>query len=69
MDAVEHSQESTASPDGRQIRELLPLRRRRFVLRAEFAARSRGAAAIDLDAFRADQSVAAKQDVASPYES
>ncbi len=39
-----------------RIGELIPpLQRRRFVTRQEFAAMSRNAPAVDLEAFRADQ--------------
>ena len=56
MDAVEGGQAFTVTRDGHPIAELLPLRRRRrFVPRSEFAAMSRTAADISLDAFRADQ--------------
>src|SRR6202012_6265234 len=62
MDAVEHGQAFTETRDGHSIGELVPLRqRRRFVSRAEFVALSRTAPAIDADAFRADQDVAADQ--------
>ncbi|MEV0189394.1 prevent-host-death protein [Kitasatospora purpeofusca] len=48
------------TPDGREGVEPIPLRRRRwFVPRAEFAARSRSTPAVCLDAFRADQEAAA----------
>jgi prevent-host-death family protein len=56
MDAVERGQAFTVTRDGHRIGELVPLRQRcRFVSRAEFAAMSRAAPAIDADAFRADQ--------------
>jgi prevent-host-death family protein len=56
MDAVQNGQSFTVTRDGRPIGELIPLRRRRrFVSRAEFAAMSRAAPTVDLDAFRADQ--------------
>ncbi len=56
MDAVESGTAFTVTRDGREIGELVPIRRRRrFVARAEFAAMSRTAPAIDLDRFRADQ--------------
>src|SRR5438046_9415398 len=59
MDAVERGQAFTVTRDGHRIGELVPLRqRRRFVSRAEVAAMSRAAAAIDADAFRADQAAA-----------
>jgi prevent-host-death family protein len=62
MDAVESGQAFTVTRDGRSIGELVPLRqRRRFVSRVEFAAMSRGASAIDPEAFRADQEAAAEQ--------
>ncbi len=48
------------TPDGREGVEPIPPRRRRFVPRAEFAAGSRSAPAVSLDAFRADQEAAAE---------
>jgi antitoxin (DNA-binding transcriptional repressor) of toxin-antitoxin stability system len=69
MDAVEHGQSFTVTRDGHQIGELIPLRRRhRFVSRREFAAMSRNAPAIDLDAFRADQDALLDQEADDPYE-
>ncbi len=68
MDAVENGQAFTVTRDGHRIGELIPLRRRRrFVPRQEFAAMSRGAPAIDIDAFRADQDAALDHDAGSPY--
>jgi prevent-host-death family protein len=68
MDAVENGQAFTVTRDGHRIGELIPLRRRRrFVPRQEFAAMSRTASAMDLDAFRADQDAAADQDIADPH--
>lgn len=59
MDAVERGQAFTVTRDGHRIGELIPLRRRRrFVTREEFAAMSRGAPSMDVDAFRADQDAA-----------
>lgn len=59
MDAVERGQAFTVTRDGHRIGELIPLRRRRrFVRREEFAATSRGAPSMDVDAFRADQDAA-----------
>ena len=56
VDAVAEGQSFTLTRDGRPIGRLLPLRQpRRFVSRREFAAGSRAAPAVDLDAFRADQ--------------
>ena len=68
MDAVENGQAFTVTRDGHRIGELIPLRRRRFVPRQEFAATSRGAAAIDIEAFRGDQDAASDQDTATPYD-
>jgi prevent-host-death family protein len=69
MDAVEHGQSFTVTRDGHRIGELIPLRRRRrFVSRAEFAAMSRNAPAVDLDAFRADQDAAFDHETDSAYE-
>ena len=63
MDAVEGGQAFTITRDGREIGELIPIRRRRrFVPRADFATASRNAAAIDLAAFRANQNAAADHD-------
>ncbi|KLO28235.1 prevent-host-death protein [Mycolicibacter heraklionensis] len=68
MDAVQHGQAFIVTRDGHQIGELIPLRqRRRFVPRAEFAAMSRGAPDISIDAFRADQDATADHDADGPY--
>jgi len=69
MDAVEHGQSFTVTRDGHPIGELVPLRRRRrFVSRDEFAAMSRNAPGVSLDAFRADQDAAADHDASSAYD-
>jgi len=69
MNAVERGQAFTVTRDGHRIGELIPLRRRRrFVTREEFAAMSRGAPALDLEAFRADQEAAADQLTTDPYD-
>lgn len=69
MDAVERGQAFTVTRDGHRIGELVPLRRRRrFVTREEFAAMSRSAPRLDLDAFRADQEAAQEQRVTDPYD-
>lgn len=69
MDAVQHGQSFTVTRDGHQIGELVPLRRRRrFVTREEFAAMSRNAPRVDLEAFRADQDAAIDQEMTSPYD-
>jgi len=67
MDAVEGGQAFTVTRDGREIGELIPVRRRRrFVPRADFATASRHAPAIDLAVFRADQDAAADHDAGIP---
>jgi antitoxin (DNA-binding transcriptional repressor) of toxin-antitoxin stability system len=56
MDAVAHGHAFTVKRNGHQIGELIALlRHRRFVSRTEFAAMSRNAPQVDLEAFRADQ--------------
>ncbi|GGK77445.1 type II toxin-antitoxin system Phd/YefM family antitoxin [Streptomyces flaveus] len=68
MDAVQNGQSFTVTRDGHRIGELIPLRRRRrFVPRGEFAAMSRTAPDISLNAFRADQDAAADQELDDPY--
>jgi antitoxin (DNA-binding transcriptional repressor) of toxin-antitoxin stability system len=68
MNAVQAGQAFTVTRDGHQIGELIPLRRRRrFVPRGEFAAMSRSAPDISLDAFRADQGITADQEPDDPY--
>lgn len=68
MDAVQNGQAFTVTRDGHHIGELIPLRRRRrFVPRGEFAAMSRAAPDISLDAFRADQDATADQTPDDPY--
>jgi prevent-host-death family protein len=68
MDAVQAGQSFTVTRDGHQIGQLVPLRRRRrFVSRQEFAAMSRNAPSISLDAFRADQDAVAEQYPGDPY--
>ncbi|MBC3190441.1 type II toxin-antitoxin system prevent-host-death family antitoxin [Pseudonocardia sp. C8] len=67
MDAVEGGQSFTVTRDGHEVGELIPLRRRRrFVDRDGFAAMSRHAATVDVDAFRADQTATADHDLVDP---
>jgi len=69
MDAVEHGQSFIVTRDGHRIGELIPLRQRRqFVPRQEFAAMSRNAPTVDLEAFRADQDAALDHQADSAYE-
>ena len=68
MDAVQGGQAFTVTRDGHRVGELSPLRRRRrFVPRAEFAAMSRTAPDISLDAFRDDQDAVVEQELDDPY--
>jgi prevent-host-death family protein len=68
MDAVERGHAFTVTRDGHRIGELIPLRRRkRLVTREEFAAMSRGAPSIDIEAFRADQEAARDHGMTDPY--
>ncbi|MGV9311060.1 type II toxin-antitoxin system Phd/YefM family antitoxin [Streptomyces sp. NPDC003691] len=68
MDAVQNGQTFTVTRDGHRIGELIPLRRRRrFVPRSEFAAMSRTAPDIRLNAFRFDQEATAQQEPDDPY--
>lgn len=68
MDAVQRGESFTVTRDGHQIGELIPLRRRRrFVSRGEFAAMSRSAPDISIEAFRADQDALADQETDDPY--
>ncbi|PJM97321.1 prevent-host-death protein [Streptomyces sp. CB01373] len=68
MDAVQGGQSFTVTRDGHRIGELIPLRRRRrFVPRDEFAAMSRSAPDISVDAFRVDQDATVEQEPHDPY--
>jgi prevent-host-death family protein len=69
MDAVERGQAFTVTRDGHRIGELIPLRRRRrFVMREEFAAMSRGTPSMDIEAFRADQEAAFDNRMINSYD-
>jgi prevent-host-death family protein len=68
MDAVEDGQSYTVTRDGREIGELVPLRRRRrFVSRTEFVGMSRSAPGFDLERFRAEQDSVLAGDLDDPY--
>ncbi|MFD0315612.1 type II toxin-antitoxin system Phd/YefM family antitoxin [Streptomyces flavalbus] len=68
MDAIQGGQSFTVTRDGQPIGQLVPLRRRRrFVSRREFAAMSRTAPDIALDAFRTDQDATADTYLNDPY--
>lgn len=55
MDAVERGESFTVTRDGREIGELVPLRRpKRFVSREDFAQASQNMPMVDADRFRAD---------------
>lgn len=67
MDAVERGEAFTVTRDGREIGELLPLRRpRRYVTRRQFAAAQETLPRIDLDRFERDL-VALDDGLADPF--
>lgn len=69
MDAVERGESFTVTRDGRQIGELIPLRRpKRFVGRADFVHASRQLPVIDADRFRADIDAAIDSAIDDPFE-
>jgi len=69
MDAVEHGESFTVTRDGREIGELIPLRRsKRFVSREDFARASRNMPVVDPDRFRADIDSAINPYPNDPYE-
>ena len=69
MDAVEQGHSFVVTRDGREIGQLIPLRRRRrFILRAEFAAGSSHLPAVDPQRFRADQEHSFVQTWDDPYD-
>lgn len=68
MDAVERGESFTVTRDGREVAEIIPLRRRRrFVSRAEFAAVFRGAPPIDPDRLRSGLEAVIDSDSLDPY--
>ncbi|MFT4230551.1 MAG: type II toxin-antitoxin system prevent-host-death family antitoxin [Microbacterium sp.] len=69
MDAVERGESFTVTRDGREIGELIPLRRRRrFVPAEEFVALGRGLPVIEPDQFRADIDAVIDPYPVDPYE-
>lgn len=68
MDAVERGESFTVTRDGREVAEIIPIRRkRRFVSRAEFAAIFRGAPPIDPERFRRDLEAVIDSESLDPY--
>lgn len=68
MDAVERGESFTVTRDGREVAEIIPLRRRRrFVSRAEFAAAFRGAPRIDPERLRRDLDAVIDSEGLNPY--
>jgi len=68
MDAVERGESFTVTRDGREIGELVPLRRRqRFLPRADFVHGSRIVVDLDPDAFRHDLDTVIDDSVHDPY--
>jgi len=69
MDAVENGESFIVTRDGREIGELIPLRRpQRFVSRQAFAHASATMPAIDSDQFRADLDAIADPFPDDPFE-
>jgi len=69
MDAVERGESFTVTRDGREIGELIPLRRpKRFVPRADFVHASRQLPVVDADRFRADLDAAIDSKLDDPFE-
>ena len=69
MDAVERGESFTVTRDGREIGELIPLRRpKRFVPRADFVHASRQLPVVDADRFRADLDAAIDSTLDDPFE-
>jgi antitoxin (DNA-binding transcriptional repressor) of toxin-antitoxin stability system len=68
MDGVEAGESFVVTRDGREIGELVPIRRqRRFVARDDFMSISRGAPEVDVDAFMADVRGTLDDEVIDPY--
>ena len=69
MDAVERGEVFTVTRDGRQIGELIPLRRpKRFVTRADFERGSRATPRVDADRFRADLDAGVDPTLGDPFD-
>ncbi|WP_328608147.1 type II toxin-antitoxin system prevent-host-death family antitoxin [Amycolatopsis sp. NBC_00345] len=68
MDAVEHGSTFVVTRSGTPIGELVPLRRRQAVTRAQFAWGSEHAPIIDLERFRADVDADISEEASDPYE-
>lgn len=69
MDAVERGESFTVTRDGREIGELIPLRRpKRFVSRVDFVHASRHLPVIDADRFRADLDATIDSSIDDPFE-
>lgn len=69
MDAVERGESFTVTRDGREIGELIPLRRPvRFISRDVFARASRSLPLIDADSFTADLDAAVDDAPTDPFE-
>jgi prevent-host-death family protein len=69
MDAVERGESFTVTRDGREVGELIPVRRpKRFVLREDFARASRSMPSVDSDRLRADLDAVIDSDPDDPFE-
>lgn len=68
MDAVEQGRSFTVTRDGREIGELVPVRRRRtFVPAEEFVVLGRGLGALDAERFRDDIDTLFDTSFSDPY--
>lgn len=68
MRAVEHGERFVVTRSGTPIGELVPLQRRRFVPREQFAAASQNAPLIDAERFRSDLEGGLDARVSDPYD-
>ena len=69
MDAVEGGEAFTVTRDGREIAQLVPLRRRRrFIPAAEFLAASEVLPVVDPDRLRTDTDAVLDPDLRDPFD-
>lgn len=68
MHAVEHGETFVVTRSGTPIGELVPLQRRRYVTREQFAAMSENAPMIDAEQFRFDLDAAMDAQISDPYD-
>lgn len=68
MNAVESGESFVVTRNGTPVGELVPIRRRRWVSREEFAAMSVHAPDLNLERFRADQDSTVDSGIHDPYD-